>query len=423
MPVELRPRREVLPNGIVLLWHENRDTESVAIRGYFPAGAARETPEQAGLAGFTARLLRRGTRYRTAQEIAAAVEDLGASFAISGSTEEAGFSAKCLGRDQGAVLDVLGEVLQYPAFAPEEVEKTREELLTQLREQEDNTRSRAGLRARELLYPDGHPYGRSAAGTPETISRLTAQDLQSFHEAYYGPEGLTLCVAGAVDPGLVRERVSGWFSGKSGPPPQPALEVTPRGEARRSTVPMPHKSQVDLVICGPGIPRRHPDFYALSMVNLILGSLGLMGRLGERVREQQGMAYYVYSQVASRSWAGEWAASAGVAPENVERTIESILDEVRRIREDLVTETELSDARDYLIGSLPLRLETNDGVAASLLNAEYFHLGEDYLDRYPEYIRRETRETLREAARKYLDPDRLSIAVAGPVSAPEEVSG
>lgn len=417
MPVRLRPQRETLENGAVMLWHENRDTETVAVRGFFPAGAARELPEEAGLAGFTARLLRRGTRQRDAQEIAAAVEDLGASFAVSGSTEEAGFSAKCLSRDLGAVLDVLGEVLQFPKFVPEEVEKTREELLTQLREQQDSTRSQASLRAHELLYPAEHPYARSSAGTPDTIARLGREDLQRFHRGFYGAAGLCVSVAGAVEPGVVRERVGSWFTGSAGPPPQPALEATPSSEPRRAAVPMPHKSQVDLVICGPGIPRLHPDFYAFSMVNLILGSLGLMGRLGERVREQQGMAYYVYSQVASRSWAGEWAALAGVAPENVERAIEAITDEVKRIREDRVTEGEFADACDYLIGSLPLRLETNDGIAASMLNAEYFGLGLDYIERYPGYIRRETRETLLEAARKYLDPSRFSIAMAGPVSA------
>jgi zinc protease len=415
MPAYLRPQREILENGVVMLWNEHDDTESVAVRGYFPAGAAREAPEEIGLAGFTARLLRRGTEQRDAQQIAAVAEDLGASFAAWGSTEEAGFSVKCLRRDLGTMLDLLGETLQHPTFAEEEIRKTREELFTQLREQEDSTRAQADLRMHELLYPAGHPYARSTIGTRETLSALGREDFRRFHAAYYGAEGMRLSVVGAVDPDVARERVGRWFAGKAPVPPQPDLRVAASGEPRRAAVSLPHKSQVDLVIAGPAIPRLHPDFYALSMVNLILGSLGLMGRLGERIRERHGMAYYVYSQVAGRSWSGEWAAHAGVAPENVERTISAVLDEVKRIRKELVTETELADACDYLIGSLPLRLETNDGVAASLLNAEYFGLGLDYLERYPGYIRAETRESLRQAARDYLDPDRFSIAMAGPV--------
>lgn len=415
MPANLRPQREILDNGVVMLWNEHDDTESVAVRGYLPAGAAREAHGQHGLAGFTARLLRRGTERRDAQEIAAVVEDLGASFGVWGSTEEAGFSAKCLRRDLGTVLDLLGEVLQLPTFADDEIEKTREELYTQLREQEDSTRSQADLRMHELLYPVDHPYSRSTLGTRESVAALGRADFQRFHSAYYSASGLKISVVGAVEPDLVRERVGCWFAGKLAAPPAASLDVTPSGEPRRAAVSLPHKSQVDLVIAGPAIPRLHPDFYALSMVNLILGSLGLMGRLGERIREQQGMAYYVYSQVAARTWSGEWAAHAGVAPENVERTISAVIDEVKRIREELVTETEFADASDYLIGSLPLRLETNDGVAASLLNAEYFGLGLDYIERYPGYIQAESRESLRQAARDYLDPERFSIAMAGPV--------
>ena len=412
----LKPQREVLDNGVVLLWNQRDDTSSVAVRGMFSAGAAREAPAQAGLAGLTARLLRRGTEQRSAQELSAAVEDLGASFAVSGSTEEAGFSAKCLGRDLGAVLQVLGEVLQYPSFEEREIEKTREEVFTQLREQDDSTRAQADLKTHELLYPAGHPYARAVTGTRDTIAALGREDLRSFHGAYYRAADLRISVAGSLNPEIVRRKVGAWFQDMSPAPPLPALEVEPSGKAQRTQVPMPHKSQVDLVIAAPGINRLHPDFYALTMVNLILGSLGLMGRLGERVREQQGMAYYVYSQVAARTWAGEWMTHAGVAPKNVEVAIAAIVDEVTRIRAEQVTEAEFADACDYLIGSMPLRLETNDGISGYLLNCEYYNLGLDYIDRYPGYIRKETRETLLEAAQKYLDPSRFTVVTAGPVS-------
>jgi zinc protease len=419
----LSPHREILDNGAVFLWSRSEGASTVSIRGTFPAGAARETPEQAGLAGFAARLLRRGSTQRGAQEIAAAIEDLGASFNVWGSSEEAGFSAKCLARDQGAVLDLLGEVLQFPEFAEREIEKTREEIHTQFRELEDSTRAQSDLCAQRMLYPADHPYGRPALGRAETVDRFGPADFRAFHAAYYGADELRIAVAGAVDPDVVRGCTGSWFSGRTAAPPMPDFSVTPSGKPQRAAVSMPHKSQVDLVITGPAVPRRHPDYYALSMVNLILGSLGLMGRLGEEVREKHGMAYYVYSQVNSRIWAGEWTSHAGVAPANVDRTIRAIRGEVERIREELVTETEFADACDYLIGSLPLRMETSDGVAGYLLNAEYYGLGLDYLDRYPGYIRAETRESLREAARTHLDPARFSIAAAGPVDASGELGG
>lgn len=410
------PHREVLDNGIVLLWHESRDAPAVSIRGSFTAGSAREAREQAGLAGFTARLLRRGTTTRSAQEISAAVEDLGASFSVWGGTEEAGFSAKCLSRDLGRVLDVLEDVLEHPAFDESEITKTRGEILTQLREQEDSTRARADRAMMEMLYPAGHPYSRASVGTRETVEALSREEIRAFHDAWYAAPGMIVTAAGALDPSELRARLERWFPGRAAPAPPTDWRVTASSEPKRSGIPLPHKSQVDIILAGPGVAREHPDFYALSMVSLILGGLGLMGRLGERVRDQQGMAYYVYCRSISRLWAGEWVANAGVAPQNVDRAIDSVLEQVKQIRDELVTETEFADAQDYLIGSVPLRMETNDGVAGYLLNSEYYRLGLDYLERYPGYIQGENRESLRQAARRHLDPSTFSIALAGPVA-------
>lgn len=412
----LEPFREVLENGVVLLWNESSDTSSVSLRGSFPAGSAREPLEKAGLASFVGRMLRRGTTHSSAQEVSAGVEDIGASFATWGGTEEAGFSAKCLGRDLGTVLDLLQQVLEEPSFPESEIERTRAEVQTVLREHEESSRARADLAILGLLYPETHPYARPSIGNRSTVDSLDRAELLEFHDAFYGATGMIVSVAGAVDIELLRGRISRWFGGKSPVPPLPDWSVKASGTGGRVAIPMAHKSQVDIVMAGPGVPRHHPDFLALTMVNLILGNLGLMGRLGERVREREGMAYYVSSRATSRLWSGEWMSNAGVAPENVERTLEAILAEVAAIRDERVTETEMSDATDYLIGSLPLRLETNDGIASYLLNSEYYGLGLDYIMRYPEMVRRLSRETLQAAARSHLVPERFSIAMAGPLS-------
>lgn len=411
----LEPHREVLENGVTLLWNESHDTASVSVRGSFPAGSAREPLAKAGLASYVGRMLRRGTRRSTSHEVSAVVEDIGASFATWGGTEEAGFSAKCLGRDLGTVLDLLQEVLEQPSFPDTEIERTRAEVQTVLREHEESSRARADLAILGLLYPEGHPYARPSVGNRAAIEGITREDLFDFHDAFYGATGMIVSVAGAVDADLLRSRVARWFGGKPPLPPLPEWAVEPSGAGERVEIPMPHKSQVDIVMAGPGVPRHHPDFLALTMVNLILGSLGLMGRLGERVREREGMAYYVSSRCTSRLWSGEWMANAGVAPENVERTLEAILAEVAAIRDGLVTETEMADATDYLIGSLPLRLETNDGIASYLLNSEYYDLGLDYIARYPQLVRQQTRESLQAAARTHIVPERFSIAMAGPI--------
>ncbi|MBI3911024.1 MAG: insulinase family protein [Armatimonadetes bacterium] len=413
----LRPCREVLDNGIILLWHESHESPSLALRASWPAGAAREAPAQAGLASFTARLLRRGTRRHTAAQISAAVEDLGASFSLWAGTEEAALSAKCLGRDARSVLDVLREVLEEPLFAPEQVEKMCGDTLTQLREQEDSTRYQAERTLMAALYTDAHPYGRPASGTPETVGSLTREEIVSFHERFYAPQGLIFAAAGDLDPDLLHRHLRGWLRGRPDSHTRQPVPPTPPAPAPgRRAIPMPHKSQVDLALGGRGIPRYHSDFYALIQANMILGTLGLMGRLGARVRDDLGLAYYVYSRAIARRWAGEWVASAGVHPDHVERAVDAILAEIRRLRDELVSEEEHADAQAHLIGSLPLRLETHDGMADYLLNLEYYGLGLDYLDNYPSLVRSVTREEIQDAVRRHLDPDRLLLALAGPVA-------
>ncbi len=415
------PRREVLDNGIVLLSSASHETRSVAIRASFPAGSVRENVDHAGLASFTARLLRRGSRRRSAQEISGAVEDLGGSFGIWAGSEEAGFSAKCLDRDVETVLALLQEVLAEPLFAEEEIARVRGEIHTELEEVEDSPRGLADRSLARMLYPAEHPYSRAPIGSRETVDALDREDFRAFHERFYGPHGLKVSLAGAFDGEAVRRALAGWYPGREQVPPvftnaeHQALRIRASDSAGRERIPLAHKSQVAILMAGPGIPRDHPDFFPLSMINLILGSLGLMGRLGERVRDQHGMAYSVSCRSNSRLWSGEWAAGAGVSPGNEDRAVELILEEVQRVRDELVTDEELADAQANLIGSLPLRMETSDGIAAYLLSTEYYGLGVDYLDRYPALVRAVTRETMREAARTYMDPAGFSCVMAGPV--------
>ena len=164
----------------------------------------------------------------------------------------------------------------------------------------------------------------------------------------------------------------------------------------------------------PRIARSHPDYFALDTANLILGRLGLMGRLGANVRDLQGLAYYAYSQIEPGRGGSVWSSRAGINPDNVERAITSITAEAERLRAEPVDADELADAQAYMTGVLPLAFETSDGVAATLLNIEYFDLGLDYLERYPGIINALTVDDLHRAAQNHLDPSRLAIGIAGP---------
>jgi zinc protease len=198
------------------------------------------------------------------------------------------------------------------------------------------------------------------------------------------------------------------------PPAQtPPPATVPEQTARKSLV-VPGKSQSDVAAAFPTIPRHHPDYYALNVANVILGQLGLMGRLGADVRDEQGLAYYVYSRLNAGRTGSTWQASAGVDSANIERALAGITAQLRRLRDEPVTADELADAKSYLTGSLPVGLEAPSGVVQLLLSIERFDLGLDYLDRYPAIIEALTVDELQAAARAHLDPERLAVGIAGP---------
>jgi zinc protease len=192
-------------------------------------------------------------------------------------------------------------------------------------------------------------------------------------------------------------------------PPQVQLP-----EQRQQLVPMKGKTQSDIVLGWPGLARRDPDFMAARLANTVLGVFGMMGRLGDSVRDEQGLAYYVYSSLQAGLGAGPWVAIAGVNPASVERAIDGILDQVRRLRAELVPPEELADSQSYLTGSMPLRLETNEGLASTLLDMERYDLGLDYLQRYTGLVNAITVQDIQRMAREYLDPGAYALAVAGP---------
>jgi zinc protease len=408
--------RHELDNGIILLVRENHASPSVVVTGILRVGAYDEEPEKAGLADFTADALTYGTSHRSFEAIYEEVEAVGASFGVSGGTHATGFGAKSLGEDLPLVLDVLADVLRHPSFPEEEVEKLRAEILADLAERAHDTRRMANLAFYELAYPDGHPYAVSSTGYPETIAGIGRQDLVDFYNGGYGPEGMIIIVVGAVGAEEALEQIEGVFGDWEGRTyeRQPLPDVETITDVRRRRITIPDKTQADIVLGYPGPARTDPDYLDARVCNTILGVFGLMGRLGEKVRDEQGLAYTSHSYLSGGPGPGPWRVMAGVAPPNVDRAVQSIRAEIRRICEEPVEEEELQDTQAYLTGSMPLHLETNGGVAGTILSMERYELGLDYLQRYADLIEAVTPERVQAAARRWLDPDAYAVAVAGP---------
>jgi zinc protease len=228
---------------------------------------------------------------------------------------------------------------------------------------------------------------------------------------------MVVAVVGGIEPQAAVEMVAqalGDWKNPLQPEPPPLPDALPLQTTTRRKVDIPGKSQADIVLGAAGPKRRSPDWLAASLGNSVLGQFGMMGRIGELVREQEGLAYYAMSSLSGGLGPGPWEISAGVDPENIERAIVLMLQEITRFVAEPVTEEELADCQANFIGRLPLQLESNNGVANALLNLERYGLELDYYRRYANLVQAITPARVLEAARRYLDPNRLGIAVAGP---------
>jgi zinc protease len=409
--------RTELANGIVLLGQAQPDDPSMVLRFRIGTGAASDPAGKSGTAALTARSLIRGAGDLSFEQINELTDSLGASISVDPSQLSIELRLRFLREDLARVIDLAAKVLREPSFPSTEVDKVRAEILASIKEQDDNTRSVADRMVRKLIYPDGHPLHERVLGEPDSVAALTTDDLRAFHQRSFGPRNLTVAAVGGV-PDLAtieRElnRAFGDWSSTSVPSDLDLSTGAPAAE-QRTEVEIAGKSQADVAIGFPTVSRLSDDYQAFDMANLILGRLGLFGRLGANVRDKQGLAYYVFSSVEPGRAGSLWLARAGVDPQNVERAIQGVRDELDCLRSEPVTAEELDDARRYLTGVLPLALETNDGIAGLLLSIEYFGLGLDYIDRYPALVNAVSAEAILATSQIYLDPERLQVGIARP---------
>ena len=408
--------REVLSNGITILTRSNFNSPSVVVTGYFGVGALMDPDDKLGLAEYTSYALMRGTRTRTFDKIYNELESVGASLGFSSGVHTSGFNARSLVEDLPLLLKLLSESLITPAFPKVEMDKLRAQLLTGLSIRAQDTSDMASMVFDQILFK-GHPYSRPEDGYPETVQKIKRADLLKFHRDYYGPRGMVIAIVGAVtaDEAIkqVKRALGGWqVNGQKEATPLPELKLLKKTVSRHHHI--PGKSQSDLVIGTNGPRRRDPEYMSASLGNNVLGQFGMMGRIGDVVREKSGLAYYAYSSISAGTGPGSWEVSAGVNPQNLKRASDLIQDELKRFVQEGVTDEELADSKANFIGRLPLSLESNGGVANALINIERHQLGLNYYRNYAALVRNVSREDVLSAARKFIDVNRLAIAIAGP---------
>ena len=412
----LAASRTVLDNGTVIISKEAHTVPAVTINLGVKAGSIYDENALVGLSHLASRVLDRGTRQRSSDQIAEVFDERGVSLSVGANRHVMTVSCTCLSEDFEAMLDLIGEIVMEPSFPDQEIETRRGEVLNAIRQDEDNPAAMAMQRLFAMLYPDEHPYGRPSKGTVDSVSRITRQNLIDFHDARFAPAATTAIVVGDIDREMAvtaARRVFGsWRKDVPGERVLPHPPAHPSREER--IISMMNKVQVDIAYGFTTIVRSDPRYYAYTLMNNALGQYGIGGRLGDSIRERQGMAYYVFSSFDANVVEGPLIVRAGVNPANVERAVSSIDDEMRRMASEGLTAGELADCKQYLIGSIPRLLETNGAIATFLQTAEFFGLGLDHDLRLPSLLDAVTLEDVNAAAREALDRDRATIVIAGP---------
>lgn len=415
-PVSLDIQRTVLPNGIVVLVNQDDATPQVVVRASILAGSVFDSEEKAGIARFVAPMLIRGTELRSFQQLSEETDSMGMALSVDSGRLTAQAGLRCLKEDLSRGMELLAEVLRQATFPGDEIEKLRMQISAGLKEQDTSARTVAERRFLEMLYPEGHPYRLWPSGTQQTVGSISRDDLVAFYRRYYRPDTVVVAIAGDVAPDEAVEqvrRVLGDWTAEGEKPRLNIPEVKPPARSVQEEA-VPGKFQSEMVMGLPALPRKDPDYYALRLGNLILGELGLSGRLGANIREKQGLAYHVSSDVQASVGPSPWAVRAGVNPSNIDKAIESAFVEIERWRETRVTDEELEEGKSFLTGSLPIALETVDGVVRTLLDIEFYDLGLDFLERYPGLVNAVTSESIQAAVRKWILPEHIVTVVAGP---------
>jgi zinc protease len=410
--------RDALDNGLSLMVLEDHRTPMAVIGIALPRGAAIVDPEQAGLAVLTAELMERGAGDRDALELAAAVEDLGATLSVGSDWDTTMVTVRGLSRDLDSLFALLSDVVLRPRLDAAEAGKSRAEQLAALTQAQDEPGTLVGWESLRALYA-GHRFGLPLDGTPETVARFDEKAARRFHDRVFRPVEGVFFAAGDVTASDIVDRARDHF----GPSVWPAADPAPPASAPPARAPeatrvvvadKPDLGQARIIIAHEGIDRRHPDRVAADIMNKVLGGSGFSSRLMARVRSEEGLTYGVYSGFDLRRQPGPFQVGTFTRVEETGRVVELLLEEMERIREEPPNAVELSQAISLAVGRFGLGLESSEAVLAGLVNLELYDLPRDSLDTYRTRVRAVDAAAAADTARRFVHPGRVAIVVLGP---------
>ncbi|MCX5717743.1 MAG: pitrilysin family protein [Nitrospirae bacterium] len=403
--------KKILPNGFTVLHFEKHNLPIVMITMIVKAGLLDEPKEKAGLAHLTAELLDEGTKNRKSAEISEEIEFMGAGLGASAGSDYTTITLSVLKKDIEKGFEIFSDIILNPVFPQEELNRKRELIKGSLKQKEEDPSFLAARSFKKEVFGE-HPYGRLVEGSIETLSEITREDLLSFHSKYFIPNNAILSVVGDLTPSelnsLIKKHLDPW---KIADLPERKIYPMNEEKTKKSVKIDRDVTQATIIIGHLGISRDNPDYYAVSVMNYILGNGGFSSRLMQKIRDEMGLAYDVSSFFMLNKEKGSFHAEVQTKNESANTVIEEVVKQIEKIREEKVSNEELSEEKDYLTGSFPRRLDTSRKIADFIATAEFYNLGLDYVEKYVSFINAVTKEDVQRVARKYLDAENFVLIV------------
>ena len=401
-----------LANGLGLVLIEDRRLPLISFRLAFRSGDANDPENLPGLSDMMSHLLSEGTETRTSRQIAEEIERLGAALSVGSTSDFSTVAASSLSIYADEVLELLADVTLRSTFPQNEVDLARENTKQLLIQQRAQPNFLASERMAKVIF-GAHPYS-SISPTEEMLDALTRDDLLSFRVSTFIPNNAELIVIGNFEHDALMARIealfAGWSPGDSSRILWPAL---PKRTARTIyLVDRPGSAQSNIVIANEAITRTSPDYFPMLLMHTILGA-NASSRLFMNLREHKGYTYGAYSNLDARRLAGTFRATAEVRTAVTGASLHEFFYELDRIRNDAVSDEEITNAKSYLSGVFPIRIETQDGLIDQLVNIKMFDLPDDYLRTYRDQVNAISTADIQAVAQKYVTPDEAAIVIVG----------
>ena len=410
-----KPVEAKLQNGVRVLILEDHRFPTVSVQLHIAgAGALFEPPDLPGLADVTAQMLREGTKGRTSKQLAEDIERLGATVGAAsgfGSTD-AVLSASGLSENFDAWFALTVDVLLNPTFPAEELARIKQHLQAQLRQQRAAPNFLVRERFNRAVFGN-HPAAVITA-TPQSVDSFTPELLTKWHRESYVPQNAILAIAGDVRASQLIPKLDQWFARWQESGFKPTLPANPVPTQARKVylVERPQSVQTTIALGNIAIDRRSSDYIPMVVLNYILGG-GPAARLFLNLREEKGYTYGVYSSFTAVQYPGPWSAGGNMRTEVTGNALTEFFNEIRRIRDEKVTEAELVAARRAITASFALSLEQPSRILNFAVAREIYQLPDDYWESYPAKIMLVTAEDVQRVARKYLNPDTMQLVAVG----------